>query len=247
MFKKLFTISCTTFLSTQGLCADVTKKIIAEFDPIAPASAISAPEQNNTAASKWGGNVDFNIGGKFSVGPEIWIGNYKVTGPESGETYRREDFLPGEQHKLDATRLRWNFTAWERPSSMQGWYVKGGYSYLRINSRANRFTESTLDPNSEDATVIEDLFTGFPGDETDLITDIRHGIHLGFGNRWTFNSKFTLTLGTSMTRNFKRAVTVDSSDPNARRDYDSLIEDLPESRLTVSVMPEANLALGYAW
>ena len=35
-----------------------------------------------------------------------------VRGDGNAEAMRREDMFPGERQKLDATRLRWNFTRW---------------------------------------------------------------------------------------------------------------------------------------
>ena len=224
---------------------DINKKIIAEIDPVAPGSASYEEQTNSVATSKFGGIVDFNIGGVVSTGPDVWTGNFVMKGStEEGMEYRREDMYPGERHKLDATRLRWMITRWELPSSMRGWYIRAGYSYLRINSRANRYTEKS---DANDAVPVN-FFSEDPSDETDLITDIRHGIAGGFGNRWLlFDQTLSLSLGASFTANFKRTVSVDSTDPLARRDYDILIADLPDTKMSLRPTPEINLGFGYAW
>jgi hypothetical protein len=250
-FLLILTAAFVAFSATTLNAADLHRKITAEFDPVAPASASYEDKYYDTTTSKWGAQVDFNAGGVISTGPELWTGTFTVKGPDSvEEDFRREDFYPGERHKLDATRLRWNLTRWEKPASMRGWYFKGGYSYLRVNSRANRFSELTGDEapagSSSDAVPVG-IFKS-PDDETDLITDIRHGVYGGFGNRWAYlDTRLTLTLGASATMNFKRAVTVDSTDPDARSDYDAIIEDLPETRMSVRPTPEANLTMGYSW
>jgi len=225
--------------------ADINKKIILELDPVAPTTASYDETASGNATSKWGGSVDFNVGGVLSTGPELWTGTFNIRGPQdAGETVRREDFQFGERHKIDAVRLRWNLTKWEQPQSMRGWYVRTGYSYLRINSRANRYTEVSDDNDA----IPFGIPVGRPDDNTDLVTDIRHGGMVGFGNRWLFaKQKLSVTLGASFTGNFKRSVDVDSKDPNARADYDALIEDLQDSRTTTRPSPEANLGLGYAW
>jgi len=231
-------------LSSAAFGADIMRQLTTEFDPVAPASAAYQHEDHGIAASMWGLSADFNVGGFMSTGPELWMGNFTVRGPtDPTQTYRREDFWPGEQQKIDAMRLRWNFTWWEQPASMRGWYVKGGYSYTRINSRANRYQESGGQGDAVPAGILPDSNI-----ETNFVTDIRHGAMLGFGNRWMFASqKLTVTLGASITGNFKRTVSVDGKDPNARADYESLIEDLPDTRMSTQPLPEANLGLGYAW
>lgn len=244
-YKLIITFGLLVSQALPARAADINRRIIAELDPVAPGSAAYDEQNNGMATSKWGGNVDFNIAGVFSTGPELWTGNFVVKGPsQPEETYRREDFWPGERHKLDAVRLRWNFTAWQMPYSMRGWYMKAAYSYLRVNSRANRFTE---EGGSGDAVPVV-LPGSSADDETDLVTDIRHGVALGFGNRWLLSDQaFSVTLGTSVTGVFKRTVSIDSKDPMARLDYDAIIEDVPDARMTVRPSPEANLALGYAW
>lgn len=224
---------------------NVYKNIIAELDPVAPISANYEETRNDVTTSKWGGNVDFNMKGLISTGPEFWSGSFQVRGPEeAGESVRREDFQYNERHKLKAIRLRWNFALWQVPETMRGWYIKSGYSYTRIDSRANRITEFN---NSGDVVV-----AGAPGstqdDDSDLITDERSGIMYGFGQRWVFaDNKMTLTIGVSATSNFKRDIAIQSTDPQARADYDSIIEDLPETRMSNRPLPETNVSFGYAF
>lgn len=227
-----------------AISADINRKIITELDPVAPASAAYEEEANGVITSKWGASADFNLAGVVSTGPEFWTGTFTVKGSEeASQSYRREDFWPGERHKLDAIRLRWNVTKWEQPQSMRGWFIKGAYSYMRVNSRANRYTESGGVGDALPAGILET-----PGDETDLITDTRHGMALGFGNRWLMlDQNLSLTLGASITTIFKRSVLVDSTDANARADYDQLVRDLPDTKMATRPMPEANLSLGWAW
>ncbi|MCX6124716.1 MAG: hypothetical protein NTV34_08200 [Proteobacteria bacterium] len=232
-------------LATQARAGDVIRSIIAEADPVAPASSAYEQSQSGVVTDKWGAAVDFNMGAKFSTGPELWMGTFVVKGPDgSGSpTARREDFWPGERQKLDATRFRWNVGYWEQGQSMRGWYFKAAYSYTKINSRANRYTESV-----DGANGLSYIPSDSPGDETDLLTDIRHGISGSFGTRWFVYERMTASVGASLTKNFKRAVDVDSSDGNAKADYEDLIEHkLPDTRISLRPTPEVNVALGYAF
>jgi hypothetical protein len=225
-----------TLTSSVGFGAASVRKLIFELDPVAPASAAYDKTTNDISTAKWGANVDFNVGGVLSTGPEIWSATYylKGTDPEA----RREDLQLGERHKLGATRLRWNLTFWEVPSAMRGWYVQGAWNYLKVESKANRITEGG----------IGDAVADVPDDETDLITDERHGATFGFGNRWQFfGQDLTVTVGASITSMIKRNVSVDSRDPYAREDYEDLIETLPDSKLTIRPLPEARLSIGYAF
>jgi hypothetical protein len=248
---RLLTFVAAMSLSSTVFGADIHRSITAELDPVAPSSSAYEEQNYGVTTNKWGGQVDFNVNGVLSTGPELWVGNFIVRGSEStADDFRREDFYPGERHKLDATRLRWNLTKWERPSSMRGWYLKGGYSYTRVNSRANRYSELTGDEAPAGSGSSDGIPVGVfkqPDDETDLITDIRHGVYGGFGQRWIVASRMTITLGTSVTANLRRAVTIDSNDPDARADYDVLVEDLPSTRISVRPTPEANLTFGYNW
>ena len=232
-------------MGTHAHAADVTRKIIAEVDPVAPSSAAYEQDHDNVVTSKWGGLVDFNMAGVISTGPEFWTGTFTVKGPDDPtQTYRREDFWPGERQKIDAIRLRWMITKWEQPQSMRGYFVKGGYSYTRVNSRANKYDETA---GAGDALPANVLGTN-PNADTDLVTDIRHGVVFAFGNRWLFfDQKVSVNLGASYTANFKRTVSIDSKDPNARADYTSMIESLPDTKMSTRPMPEANLLFGYAW
>ena len=225
--------------------ADIQRKLIMEVDPIASSSSVYDQNYNDMTNSRWGGHVDFNVGGIVSTGPEFWVGAFTVRGPSTAEqTYRREDFWPGERQKLDGTRLRWNLTFWENPASMRGWYVTTAYNYMRVNSRANRFAEPV---GTGDAVPVS-FVSGNPDENTSLVTDIRHGAAMGFGNRWLFfDQKLTFTLGISMTRYFKRALNVEGKDPNTKTDYERLIETIPDTRLSTRGLPEVNLGMGYAW
>lgn len=232
------------FAAAPVLGADVNRRIIAEIDPVAPASAAYDEAKYDMSESKWGGLVDFNMGNVVSTGPEVWTGSFTVRGPkEQDSEYRREDFWPGERQKLNAVRLRWTITRWENPQSMRGWFMKMGYSYTRIDSRANRYQEE----GGEGDAVPVNLMPGNT-DEASVVTDLRHGVVGAFGNRWLLaDQKISINLGCSFTSNFKRQVNVDGKDPNTRADYDALIESIPDTRMSVRPMPEANLGVGYAW
>lgn len=241
-----FVLVCMLFTwASQGFAASVNRKIIAELDPVAPASASYEQQKHHVTTNKFGANVDFNLGGVISTGPEFWSGSFVTKGDASEGPVRREDLYPGERHKVNASRLRWTFSMWEVPSSMRGWYVKTGYNFVRIDSRANRYTEVVSE--SGDA-IPTGVFADSPDDETDLITDERHGAMFGFGNRWLFaGESMTLTMGASFTSNFRREVAVDSKDSQARADYDDMINTLPDTRISERPTPEINLSLGYAW
>lgn len=245
-FKSTFLVLVVATIQTSvALAADINKRIIAEIDPVAPGSAAYEEQSSGIATSKWGGLVDFNMGNVLSTGPEFWTGTFAAKGPSDGHSsYRREDLWPGERQKLDAIRLRWTLTRWEQPSSMRGWFIKGGYSYTRINSRANRYDES----GGEGDALPVMIPSSMPNDDTDLVTDLRHGVVVGFGNRWLFvDQKISVSIGATFTKNFKRVISVDSKDPDARADYDDMISKLPDTRMSVRPTPEVNLGLGYAW
>lgn len=237
-------LACMLALGARAEAGDVVRQIIVEADPVAPVSSAYEQSANRVATSKYGGLVDFNMGGKFSTGPELWTGTFVVRGDDSGGAVRREDLWAGERHKLDAVRLRWTFGAWEQGQSMRGWYFKGSYNWTRINSRANRFTEDMSSGTSFSAMKPADS----PNDETDLITDMRHGVSAAFGNRWMVTDKLIASVGASLTHNFRRIMSVDSKDPMARADYDALINGtIPDSHMSTRPTPEVNLGVGYAW
>lgn len=229
--------------SSVAVAGDVVRSVIAEVDPVAPASSFYEQAQGGVTTSKWGAGIDFNMGGRFSTGPEFWTGSFLVKGADgSSSGLRREDFWPGERQKIEAVRFRWNLTMWEQTQSMRGWYLKAGYSYTKVNSRANRYTETI------DSTSLTTTKTDNPMDETDLIADTRHGLNLGAGSRWFLYERVTASIGASLTQNFKRSVDVDSKDPQAVADYEDLINHaLPDAKMTVRPTPEVNVALGYAF
>ena len=228
-------------LSARAEAGDVMRKLILEVDPVAPVSSAYEQSVNGVTTSKYGAGVDFNLGTTVSTGPEIWSGTFVARGDDSGGAYRREDLWPGERHKIDAMRFRWSVGVWEQGQSMRGWYFKAAYNWTRINSRANRFTE-IMSATGSSASASDN-----PNDETDLITDMRHGVSLAFGNRWVIADNFMAGIGASVTHNFKRSVSVDSKDPMARDDYESLINhSLPDTRMAVRPRPEVNIGVGYS-
>lgn len=223
---------------------DVIRRLVVEADPIAPASSVYEQSVNGVTTSKYGATVDFNIGAYMTTGPEFWTGTFLVRGDDSGAAYRREDLWPGERQKLDAMRFRWTFGVFEQGQSMRGWFLKGAYSWMRINSRANRFTEDMSTASSLSTGSVLDQ----PNDETDLITDMRHGLSVSFGNRWIFADSLMASVGASITHNFRRTMSVDSTDPMAKADYEALINNtLPDTRMATRPMPEVNIGLGYSW
>jgi hypothetical protein len=232
--------------ASSANASDVLKKIDAEVDPVAPASASYETTNDGVTTQKWGANVDFNMGGIISTGPELWVGNFTMKGPDasSNATYRRQDLYPGESQRLDAIRLRWNFTAWELPMSMRGWYMKAGYSYTRINSKANKILQQDGQGDAMPANL-----PGAPADNTELVTDIRHGVMAGFGNRWLFSSdqRWSVTLGASVTSNFKRELYADGKDSNGLKDYNEVINSLPDTRMSTRPTPEVNMSMGCAF
>jgi hypothetical protein len=240
----LFGVAVFSLVQAQCLQAgDVVRRLVLEADPIAPASSVYEQTVSGVTTSKYGASVDFNIGAYMTTGPEFWTGTFLVRGDDSGAAYRREDLWPGERQKLDAMRFRWTFGVFEQGQSMRGWYLKGAYSWMKINSRANRYTEDMSSSALSAGSVIDQ-----PNDETDLITDMRHGLSFSFGNRWIVANKLIASVGASITHNFKRNMTVDSSDPMAKVDYETLINNtLPDTRMATRPMPEVNIGLGYSW
>ncbi len=238
-------VALAAVFSTSAFAGEVNRRLIAEIDPVAPSSAMYEQQASGITTSKFGGSVDFNVGENFSTGPEFWSGTFLAKGDETGSaSFRREDLFPGERQKLDALRLRWNVSFWEVPASMRGWYTRLSYDYIRVNSRANRYTEQV---DSANALPVD--FSGeLPADETDLITDMRHGISVGVGNRWLVsNQKLSVSVGAGISRYFRRSVTIDSKDPQAVADYEDMINTLPDTRLALRPIPELNLGVGYAF
>ncbi len=231
-------------MGTTANAGMTAKNIVVEVDPISPATAAVEQSDENVSSNKWGGTVDFNIAANFSTGPEFWTGTYSAQGATSADAaYRRQDLWPGEREKISAMRLRWNITKWEQGESMRGWYIKAAYSYTRIDARANRY-ESSLGLG-ESLPVIE---SSDVNEQADLVTDVRHGVVMGAGNRWQILSqKLSITIGASMTANVKRVVAVDGGNETARADYDALIETLPDTRIATRLTPEVNLGLGWVW
>lgn len=215
----------------------VYRSLGAEMDTVAPVSAAYESSQG-TPTSKWGGGADFNIRGNLSTGPDVWIGDITKNGPDSSTTHvPRDAFQYGEQQKIDAIRLEWTLTKWEIAETMRGWYVKAGYSYTRITSKANRYTDQTINLQDYD-----------PMSQSDYITDTRHGAVLGLGERWTFiDQHCSVTLGSSITAIFKRTIDHDGNNPDAVDDYKTLIEELPETRLSARMAPEVHMNIGYLW
>ncbi len=224
---------------------EINRRLITEIDPVAPSSASYEQLASGITTSKFGASVDFNVGERFSMGPEFWSGTFLAKGDASENSdFRREDMFPGERHKLDAIRLRWNVSFWEVPESMRGWYTRLSYDFIKVNSRANRYTESL---DSANALPVD--FSGeVPSDETDLITDMRHGMSLGVGNRWLVSRQnVSLSIGAGISRYFRRSVTVDSKDSQAVADYEDMINTLPDTRLALRPIPELSLGVGYAF
>lgn len=244
-FAAAGTIGLVAMVSTGAMAGEINRRLIAEFDPVAPSSAMYEQRASGITTSKFAGAVDFNVGENFSTGPEFWSGTFLAKGNETGtSSLRREDLFPGERHKLDALRLRWNVSVWEVPSSMRGWYTRLSYDFIRVNSRANRYTEQLDSANALPVDVTGDS----PLDETDLITDMRHGFSVGVGNRWLVaNQKLSVSVGAGVSRYFRRSVTVDSKDSQSVADYEDMINTLPDTRLALRPIPELNMGVGYAF
>jgi hypothetical protein len=127
---------------------------------------------------------------------------------------------------------------------MRGWYTRLSYDFIRVNSRANRYTEQLDSANALPVDVSGDS----PLDETDLITDMRHGFSVGVGNRWLVaNQKLSISVGAGVSRYFRRSVTVDSKDSQSVADYEDMINTLPDTRLALRPIPELNMGVGYAF
>ena len=219
------------------------KVLVVELDPLAPLQAYYDQSiKQGVSSNQWAGRVDFNVQGIFSTGPEMQVGSYVKRGVESNvNSVRREDLWPGEHQKIGLSRFRWNISFWEIPETMRGWFVTAGYEYARIDSKANRYTEGPGDAVPVGAPI------DVPDDETDLVTDIRHGVRLAFGERWVFANKYTTSLELSLHRMTRREVSVTSKDSLARADYDASVEELRIFPATARSYPEAKLGIGYAF
>jgi hypothetical protein len=216
----------------HAFAADIRRVMAAEIDPVAPAAA-AADSSEGRESSMWGASADFNVG-PVATGPELWVGNFNRKGPASQDTrVRREDLQYGEQHKVEATRLRWTVALFEKPDSMRGWFVRTGYSWTKVNSRAKRdYNASYLDTN--------------PTNLESVISDTRHGVMLGFGQRWTFlDNKLSATLSISSTQTVLRKISDADTDPDARSDFDEFVEETPWAKMSTKAVPEANLSIGY--
>jgi len=228
--------------------ADTNRRLNIEIDPMAPVSSVYENKNYKYNSTKWGINFDFNVTNNISTGPELWVGNFNFYGPNSpDEPTRREDFIYGEKQKLESSRLRWNVTYWEHALSMSGYYVETAYNWTDILSRSKRSIEID-DPTGEDNALpagIQKMFLSAENEDTDIISDSRHGVSLGVGERWMWaRDRISFTVGASWTFNFKRSISHEGKDPDARADYDDLIENIPESKLSVRPYPEANVTFG---
>lgn len=229
--------------SNQGEAASGTKVLILEIDPFKPiTAAYDENAQKGVSAANWSGRVDFNVQGAFSTGPEFWVGNFVKRGRDYGDGQpRREELWLGEQQKLSASRFRWNFTVWEIGEAMRGWSLTAGYDYIRIDAKANRYTDGPADTLPVGAPI------DAPQDETDMVTDIRHGFHIGLGQRWLIASRLTISLQLTLNTMSKRIVSVTSKDPKAEASYEALIETIPNFHSSARPYPEAGFGLGYAF
>jgi len=243
---RLYMISLSLPMILMGnlaFCASIHQQLTFELDPFGPASAAYESRKSEVTASNFSGKVDFNLGGILSTGPEFWSGAYVLKGSQDQNSLvRREDLWPNERHKISGTRLRWNFTFWEVPASMRGWFLKAGVSYTDIESRANRYTEHADDGNLSDPSAY-----GQPDDNPDYVNEIRRGAFFGFGQRWLFGQSFSSSIEVSYTQTLMRQVNVDSDDPRAEGDYDAIAESLPFTKFSAKPYPEANFSMGYSF
>ena len=234
-----FAIVLSVFTGTQALGSDVLKKMAVELDPFSPlAASLETQTPEGKSASMWGGQVEFNMGNKLATGPEFWLATIKRQGKRTdGPIGREEEMIENENVKLEATRLRWMVGLYEKPMSLRGWFVKAGISYTKIQSRSNIHNE--WETNLDDGTN-PDFFTN-------NVTDVRQGVVAAVGQRWLFfKQSASLSLTASITANYKRNVSVDAEDTDAREDYDQLIEDIPGGRqLSAKPFPEGQVAFGY--
>jgi hypothetical protein len=214
--------------------SDVPKYIAVETSPIAPVAAVRESAQGN-ATSMWEFATDFNVNGKFSTGPELWLGTFAMRSKadDPTERVRREDLQYAERQKIDASSLKWNVTLFESGYSMRGWFLKTGYSYTKVLSRAHRYYETDFTLENAENTEAN-------------ITDYRHGVYGAFGQRWHFwNHNATVTVGVNYTHYFRRQIHVESPDVDAREDYLELIEKMPDARLSARPIPQADFRVGF--
>jgi hypothetical protein len=146
---------------------------------------------------------------------------------------RREDLQYTERQKLDANSIKWNVTLFESGYSMRGWFIKTGYSYTKVMSRAHRFFETDFAlENSENVEA--------------NIVDYRHGVYGAFGERWHFwNHNVTVSVAVNYTHYFRRKIHVESEDVDAEQDYLDLIERIPDTRLSARPIPAADFRVGF--
>jgi hypothetical protein len=233
--NKIFWALLTTVLLpvSRARAGDVPKFIAVEISPVAPVAAARESSQGN-AASMWEFATDFNVNGKFTTGPELWLGTFAMRSKaESSETHvRREDLQYSERQKLDASSLKWNVTLFESGYSMRGWFIKTGYSYTKVLSRAHRYFEAfgVDDPENVESNIV----------------DYRHGVYGAFGERWHFWShNVTVSVAVNYTHYFRRRLEVESQDSDARGDYLELIERIPDTRLSARPIPAADFRVGF--
>lgn len=219
--------------------------LIVEIDPIAAAAAVNESRMNGFVSHQFGLTVDFPANSWLSTGPEFWGATYSARGLGNTESVdsnvRREDLFPGERHRIEAFRLKWNLTKWENPSTLSGRYIQVSYSYSRANSRANRYTEAS----DSTTNLPTDLSSDTPDAETDLITDTRHGVALRLGNRWCAYG-LSWSVGVGIGKDIARKVSVTSSDQNSRKDYETSVNRFVSSRLNLAPVPELSMGIGFA-
>ena len=179
-------------VAVQAQGADVNRHISVEIDPLSPAAA-ARDSAKGDPTSMFGGGVDFNLG-NISTGPEVWTGTYVRKGAtgDCGNSLRATPLSIGElqcgdRFKMDAVRLRWTVGLWESTYTMRGLFLKGGYSYTKIQSKDTRGNalESSLRGVAQEPTT------------TDVV-DMRQGGVAVVGQRWAFwDHTGTVTLSMS--------------------------------------------------
>lgn len=226
--------------SVTAQAGELNRKMVVEVDPLAPVLGSTLTSSGNST-STYGFNVDFNLNG-ITTGPEMWSGTFRRNPKDPNSNHiRPEDLDPGEFYKMSATRFRWMVSKFQVPETMRGWFVRGGWSYTKITSRQTMNNDGS---EGQDPVYLKD--GTLPAQLESDIVDERQGIVLSFGERWAFmKNRISLSLSASYTYNFRRKISVDSEDPDAKADFEAMIEEIEDNRMSASPFPEAQLTFGY--
>jgi len=204
-----------------GRFVDQDRTYAVEIDAYTPTKAYQGSEGNNKV-QEWGGELQYNLT-DIIISAEFWFGEYekKNNRPEGAS------LSEGEAYDILYNRHQIFVGTFSKKEQMKGWYVKGGYSYTKIDAEA-----TLLD---KEGTV--------SGANYNNLDEVRHGITVAAGHRYTFlKNRCSLNLGLSHTKTTSRSISEQNANLESR--YGSILANAGDKRLGSKDFPEIRVALG---